>query len=129
MGYAKGITESEGLANSATQRMMGSVLAKARARANLEALINREPDFLPKLTGMAQARGIDPNHLLNVMALETAQTFNPVITNPLGYTGLIQIGKAAAKDLGTTTGAIRQMSATEQLDFVFKYLDQHAHDA
>lgn len=127
-GFADGISEGQGTANSATQRMMGSILTQARSRANLEALINREPDFLPKLAAGARSRGINPDHLLNVMALETAGSFNPAITNPYGYTGLIQFGKAAAKDLGTTTGALRQMSATEQLDYVFRYLDQHAHD-
>jgi hypothetical protein len=58
------------------------------------------------------------------MATETAGTFSPSITNPLGYTGLIQFGKSAAKDVGTTTGALRNMSAVEQLVYVFKYLDE-----
>jgi hypothetical protein len=38
-----------------------------------------------------------------------------------GATGLIQFMPATAKGLGTTTDALKNMSATEQLDYVEKY--------
>jgi tape measure domain-containing protein len=98
---------------------------QARSLGNLNKLAEREPDFLPKLIAGARARGIDPNHLLNVMAVETGGSFNPQARNPLSSaSGMIQFMRDTAKDLGTTIEAIRKMNATQQLDYVFKYLDQ-----
>ena len=56
-----------------------------------------------------------------VMALETQKTFNPSKQNSFGYTGLIQFGNAAASRLGTTTSALKIMSAINQLNYVEKY--------
>src|ERR1043165_2897738 len=120
------------MANEGGRRLSASIsatVAQARNEANMRRLFAREPDFLPKLKALSAARGINPDHLLNLMALETAGSFNPAVTNPFGYTGLIQFGKSAARDLGTSTAALRGMSATAQLDYVFRYLDQHAHDS
>lgn len=84
----------------------------------------RKP-FIEKVRDISAKLNINPNWLMAVMALETAKTFSPSITNSLGYTGLIQFGKAAAQDLGTTTDALRKMSAVEQLDYVYKYLSKY----
>jgi hypothetical protein len=138
-----GVSVAEGLSVGIKQGLLATVLpdlqdtitdilqqarqmataGQRRSIGGLERLNKREPDFLAKLIEGAKARGINPDWLLNVMATETAGTFNPAITNPLGYTGLIQFGGAAAKDVGTTTGALRGMSAVQQLVYVFKYLD------
>jgi hypothetical protein len=64
----------------------------------------------------------DAGWLANLINFESAGTFDPSITNSLGYTGLIQFGTAAASDLGTTTGALRGMGATAQMDYVYEYL-------
>ncbi|AEH02108.1 M23 family metallopeptidase [Lacinutrix sp. 5H-3-7-4] len=61
------------------------------------------------------------NWLMAVMALETGGTFDPSITNSLGYTGLIQFGDAAASDLGTTTTSLREMTVLQQLEYVESY--------
>jgi tape measure domain-containing protein len=95
-----------------------------RSMKGLDKLNAREPDFLPKLTEGAKKRNINPDWLLNVMATETAGTFDPAITNQYGYTGLIQFGKDAAHDVGTSTSALRSMSGVEQLVYVFKYIDE-----
>ncbi|WP_405207064.1 M23 family metallopeptidase [Aquimarina sp. LLG6339-5] len=63
------------------------------------------------------------NWLMSIMALETGRTFDPSITNSLGYTGLIQFGTPAATDLGTTTAALREMTVLEQLEYVEKYFE------
>ena len=55
------------------------------------------------------------------MNLESARTFDPYIQNNLGYTGLIQFGNDAAKGLGTTTAALREMSRVQQMDYVYSY--------
>jgi hypothetical protein len=56
------------------------------------------------------------------MALETGETFSPSIRNPnSGATGLIQFMPAIAPAYGTTTTALAQMTAVEQLDYVKNY--------
>lgn len=80
------------------------------------------PCFLKKIKEISRNLMINPNWLMIVIDLETAGTFNPAITNKLGYTGLIQFGKSTAIALGTTTDNLRKMSAVEQLSWVEKYL-------
>src|SRR5205085_6098026 len=85
------------------QRITNSInetVTQARSRQHLESLTRQEPDFLPKLKTEAAKRGINPDDLLNVMALETAGTFRKNINNGKGYVGLIQFGEAARKDVG-----------------------------
>ena len=77
--------------------------------------------FLNKATDVAYRLGIDVNWLMAVIELETAGTFDPAITNSLGYTGLIQFGKEAAERVGTTREKLREMTAVEQLEYVYKY--------
>lgn len=76
----------------------------------------------------------DPNHLTSAMALETMGTFNTALVNPLEYTGLIQIGYDAAKDInrrkGTNitagrNGNLKKMSKIEQLTYVEYYLEPY----
>ena len=55
-----------------------------------------------------------------VMAFES--WLDPTTTNSIGATGLIQFLPSTAKELGTTTDALRKMSAVEQLDYVYGYL-------
>lgn len=75
-------------------------------------------------TGSANLK-INPNWLMELMQDESG--VNPAAENtsyPMegGYaTGLIQFSPNTAIGLGTTTAQLKQMSATEQLDWVFKY--------
>lgn len=78
-------------------------------------------EFVAKVKKVASNLKMNPNWLMALMDFESAGTFSPSITNSLGYVGLIQFGKAAATDLGTTTQQLRQMSAIQQLDYVEKY--------
>lgn len=61
--------------------------------------------------------------LMSCMAFETGETFSPSIKNGAGapYYGLIQFGKAAAKDVGTTVEALVTLSAEQQLIYVHKF--------
>lgn len=79
------------------------------------------PAFIAKVKTVAANLKINPNWLMAIMFFESAGTFSPSITNSLGYTGLIQFGTAAAKSLGTTTAALRAMTAVQQLDYVERY--------
>lgn len=82
-------------------------------------------DFILKVEGISKALEVPVNHLMALMDYETAGTFSPSITNALGYVGLIQFGKAAAQDLNTTQVALKQMTAVEQLDYVYLYLKRY----
>lgn len=77
--------------------------------------------FIQKVILVSKNLGINPNWLMAIMQFESAGTFSPAITNSLGYTGLIQFGTAAATSLGTTTAALRSMTAVQQLSYVEKY--------
>lgn len=87
--------------------------------------ISYRADFVKKVRDIAYKLGINPNWLMGIMDLETGGRFTADITNPLGYTGLIQFGEASAKELGTTTAKLRAMSAVDQLDYVYKYFLPH----
>lgn len=79
-------------------------------------------DFVNKVREVSTRLGIDPNWLMAIMYWESASTFSPSIQNSIGATGLIQFIPSTAKGLGTTTTALKNMSAVDQLDYVEKYL-------
>lgn len=71
--------------------------------------------------------GVDPNHLMAVMAFETGETFSPSIRNAAGSgaVGLIQFMPATAeKTLGTTSDDLAKLDAVSQLPYVERYLAQ-----
>lgn len=70
---------------------------------------------------------IDPSDYMSIMAFESDRTFSPSIQNKAGapYWGLIQFGEKAAADLKTTTGALRAMTAIQQLVYVHKWFARH----
>ena len=127
LGFGSSLTD--GAFDNIIERFLGRIegnLSKVQERAakNLTKLMQREPEFMPKLKRMAAERGMNPDHILNAMAVETAGTFNPQIRNPTSSaSGMIQFMRSTAPELGTTIEAIRRMNATEQLDYVFKYFD------
>lgn len=85
----------------------------------------RVPDgFKRKVIEIAERLGMEPDHLMAIMAFETGRSFDPSIVNRAGSgaTGLIQFMPATALDLGTTTAALARMSAIDQLDYVETYL-------
>lgn len=87
-----------------------------------EVLKCSEQEFIDKVCKISQDLLIVPDWLMIVMELETAGTFDPSITNSLGYTGLIQFGSDRAREAGTNRAALRRMNACEQLDYVYKSL-------
>lgn len=78
-------------------------------------------EFADKVITVSNNLGIDPNWLMAIINFESAGTFSSSIKNKYGYVGLIQFGKVAAERMGTTTTELQQMSAVEQLDYVYKY--------
>lgn len=78
-----------------------------------------------KVIEVSKNLGVDPNWLMTVIALETAETFSPSIDNGVGYVGLIQFGKDASKDLGVTQNALVKMNFIEQMKYVQKFLEKN----
>lgn len=79
-------------------------------------------DFKNAVIAMSGRLGINPDDIMTCMAFESEKTFSPSITNSIGATGLIQFMPSTAIGLGTTTAALAQMSAVDQLQYVEKYL-------
>ena len=91
-----------------------------------EEVLKCSPDkFVAEVEAISWRLEIVPHWLMVVMDLETAGTFDPSITNSLGYTGLIQFGGVAAAEVGTTTAKLRGMDAKTQLKYVEKYLSKY----
>lgn len=82
--------------------------------------------------GLPKAKNEGANWLMAVMALETQRTFSPKCgtfkkhndDTKNGYVGLIQIGKAAAIDLGVKRSELVKLTATAQLEYVEKFFKQ-----
>jgi hypothetical protein len=83
------------------------------------------PAFKARMIQICGSLGINPDWLMAVMWAES--NLRADIVNPKGgATGLIQFMPSTAIGLGTTTGALRVMTATQQLDYVYKYFQSFA---
>jgi murein DD-endopeptidase MepM/ murein hydrolase activator NlpD len=91
---------------------------------NVEGNPNVTPAFLQKVNAMAERLGTKPEYLLAVMSFESG--LNPKAVNgDSGATGLIQFLPSTARGLGTSTAALKGMSAEQQLQYVEKYFEQY----
>ena len=82
--------------------------------------------FYEKVVKIAKKINCSPDALMAVMNAESG--ISATIKNPdpeSTATGLIQFTEDTAKDLGTTTAKLKQMSAEKQLDYVEKYLTKN----
>lgn len=77
--------------------------------------------FSEKLEGICERLKCEPEALLGLMFSESGLT-TTAVNSSSGATGLIQWLPSTARNLGTTTTALRQMSGVQQLDYVEKYL-------
>jgi hypothetical protein len=105
-------------------------LTKSTARevkpigASIDVSTIQDPDFNKKLEKVAKELGVKSNDLLAIMKQESG--VNPKAVNSTsGATGLIQFMPSTAAELGTSTAALKNMSAVEQLDYVYRYFKMH----
>ena len=104
------------IGSTSTQYTATSGNQKASAKA--EGL-NKQ--FLDRVKQIATKIGCDYKDLLGVMHSESG--LNSKAQNSKGgAAGLIQFLPSTARELGTTTDALRNMSAVQQLDYVEKFL-------
>lgn len=79
--------------------------------------------FRDRVLWLADDLGINADDLMTCIAWESGRSFRPDVKNMAGSgaTGLIQFMPTTAVGLGTTTTALGQMTAEDQLNFVWKY--------
>jgi hypothetical protein len=84
------------------------------------------PELAQAIIETALWIGAHPFDLANLISFETNGTFSPKVPGPksVGAVGLIQFTPATATGLGTSTNELAAMSATQQMPWVRKYLDE-----
>ena len=80
------------------------------------------PAFVAKVRQICADLGCQADDLMAAIAFESVETFSPSVRNPMSSaTGLIQFMSDTARNLGTSTDELAQMSAEEQLTYVEAY--------
>lgn len=91
-----------------------------RSAANIDTKVIQDPDFNKKLEKIANQLNVKSSDLIAIMKQESG--VNPKAVNPYSNaTGLIQFMPSTARSLGTTVEELKDMTAVEQLDYVYKY--------
>jgi Putative peptidoglycan binding domain/Transglycosylase SLT domain/GDSL-like Lipase/Acylhydrolase family len=108
----KGITQST---NAEVKPARGSF-----EKRKVDVSVIQDPDFNKKISKVADALGVDKNDLIAVMRLESG--LDPQAQNKNSKaTGLIQFMPDTAREVGTSTQELYNMTAVQQLDYVYKY--------
>lgn len=93
----------------------------------ISKVTENQKEFGEKVIAIGEDIGVPPSGLMVVMNNESG--LNHRIKNPTSTaTGLIQFTEATAKDLGTTTAALKAMSNVEQLDYVKEYFTKYGYN-
>jgi hypothetical protein len=120
-------TEIDGIRAGAVAPAPGTVPNSVDATGVLVWGARVDQAFRVRVRQMGDNLNINPDWLMAVMGFETGYTFDPTTSNPgSSATGLIQFLESTARGLGTTTTALRRMTAVQQLDYVEKYFAQYA---
>jgi hypothetical protein len=80
------------------------------------------PEFNKKLQQIADKLGINFDDLYKIIKFESAGSFSPSSHDPDNVSvGLIGFTEPTAKQLGTSKAELGQMSAEDQLDYVYRF--------
>ena len=107
------------------QTAMGDdVTPQSEMTYDLPPEVAGDEKFMSGISGLSEKYNIPQNDLLAMMDFETGGTFDPATKNMAGSgaTGLIQFMPDTAESLGTTTEELSEMSRSQQLEYVDKYL-------
>ena len=115
--------------NIPTPKSRNMTRLQKRNYRNLQRVMRQDPEFLRTVQNESAKRGINPDHILNMLAIESS--FNKNARNKFGYLGLGQVGRKERRGLRGWTGndaidmaRIRRMSASQQLrTLVFPFVD------
>ena len=90
------------------------------SHGNVDTSTIQDPNFNTKLKKVAGALGVEESDLRAIIKTESG--FNPKAQDPFGVSaGLIGFTRQTAKSLGTSREEILNMSAVDQLDYVYKF--------
>ena len=105
--------------------MGDDVTPQSKTSYDLPPEVAGDEKFMSGISDLSEKYNIPQNDLLAMMDFETGGTFDPATKNMAGSgaTGLIQFMPSTAKSLGTSTEELSQMSRSEQLSYVDKYLE------
>jgi hypothetical protein len=108
------------IASKLTKSTEADVKVSGGGAANVDTSTIQDPDFNKKLEKVANALGVETNSLIAIMKQESG--INPkAINRSSNAVGLIQFMPDTARRLGTSTEDLYNMTAVEQLDYVYKY--------
>jgi len=93
---------------------------------NLPEDVQGDTEFLNEVVRVSEEVGVNADQLLSVMDFETIGSFSPSEKSKTSSgTGLIQFLEKTAKELGTTTEKLSQMTRAEQMVYVGRYLAKY----
>jgi hypothetical protein len=93
---------------------------------NLPEDVQGDTEFLNEVVRVSEEVGVNADQLLSVMDFETIGSFSPSEKSKTSSgTGLIQFLEKTAKELGTTTQKLSQMTRAEQMVYVGRYLAKY----
>ena len=107
---------------TASDIMVGSQLRVPGASNSQpsKASVKLDPEFNNKLQQIADQLGINFNDLYKI--IQTESNFNPAAEDPNHVSvGLIGFTEPTARGLGTSKAEIKNMSALDQLDLVYRF--------
>ncbi len=115
---AKKTTATQTITHDTPTAKKTTVTQTIRHKASTD---KKDSAFLQKTKQIAKRLNCDYKDLLALMNSESGLN-SKAVNSSSGATGLIQFIPSTAKDLGTTTEKLKNMTPTEQLDYVEKYL-------
>ena len=93
---------------------------------NLPEDVQGDTEFLNEVVRVSEEVGVNADQLLSVMDFETIGSFSPSEKSKTSSgMGLIQFLEKTAKELGTTTQKLSQMTRAEQMVYVGRYLAKY----
>lgn len=108
------------IASKLTKSTEADVKKNGRSGKGIDVSKIQDPNFDLKLAKIADDLGIKKEDLIAIMKMESG--LDPKARNSMsGATGLIQFMPKTAASLGTTTQELYNMSAVDQLDYVYRY--------
>ncbi len=122
--HAIALLRKEQQSHSSTRKPTpGPVVAPSASRRPIAWGAHVSPTFRERVWWVADTLQLNPDDLMACMAWESGESFAPDKKNMAGSgaTGLIQFMPSTAVALGTSTAKLSQMSAENQLNFVYKY--------
>jgi hypothetical protein len=88
--------------------------------------VQADTEFLNEVVRVSEEVGVNPDQLISVIDFETIGSFSPSKKSGTSSgTGLIQFLEKTAKELGTTTQKLSQMTRAEQMVYVGRYLAKY----